>query len=239
MQPIIGLTAELESKKISVHQNYAKPLVAIGALPMVLPYTEKLPVVQEIVEKIDGLLLTGGADIDPTLFGEEPEPGLQKIDPKRDRFEMMLIQEALKADLPILAICRGNQMLNVAAGGTLVQDLFSRSNILQHHQNAPRDHESHFVDIIKDSKLFEMVNAEQLKVNSFHHQAVQEPAPGFIISATASDGVVEAIESEKHRFTVGVQWHPGDLFEKNAHAGQLFRAFVNACVQEPFIPRVL
>lgn len=239
MPSIIGLTAELESKKISVHQNYAKPLVGIGALPMVLPYTEKLPVVQEMIRAINGLMLTGGADIDPTLFGEQPEPGLQKVDPKRDRFEMMLIQEALKEDLPILAICRGNQMLNVAAGGTLQQDLFSRDNVLQHHQNAPRDHESHFVKVYDQTKLLEIVGSEQLKVNSFHHQAVKDPAPGFRISAVASDGVTEAIESDNHRFVIGVQWHPGDLAEKDAHAEKLFRAFVNACAQQPSIPKVL
>lgn len=230
MSPIIGLTASLESQKINTRQNYAEPLIKAGALPVVLPYSEKLPVIQNIIERMDGLLLTGGADIDPTLFGEEPAPGLQKVDPKRDQFELMLVQEALKSDIPILAICRGNQMLNVAAGGTLYQDLFGMANTLQHHQNAPRDHETHFVQINAGTRMYQIMNSHQLKVNSFHHSAVKDPAPGFLISAAANDGVTEAIESENHRFVIGVQWHPGDLAEKEIHAQKLFQAFAGACM---------
>ncbi|HET7580167.1 MAG TPA: gamma-glutamyl-gamma-aminobutyrate hydrolase family protein [Bacillales bacterium] len=229
MTPMIGLTASLESQKISTLQNYAEPLLKAGALPVVLPYSGKLPVIQDIINRMNGLLLTGGADINPTLFGEEPAPGLQKVDPKRDRFELMLVQEALKSDIPILAICRGNQMLNVAAGGTLYQDLFGLSHVIQHHQNAPRDHLSHSVQITADTQLHQILGFDQLKVNSFHHSAVKDPAPGFSIAATASDAVTEAIESQNHRFVLGVQWHPGDLAEKEPRARKLFQAFVGAC----------
>jgi len=237
MLPVNGVTAESISNNISLHENYMKALLKAGSIPLVLPFAKGAVEINEILAHIDGLMLTGGTDVDPELFGEEPEPGLQKVDPKRDRFEKMLILEALQKDLPIFAICRGNQMLNVAAGGTLYQDIFSLPNVLQHHQNAPRNHQSHHIQIYPGTQLSKLVTGQRWKVNSFHHQSVKDPAPGFQISAVSADGVTEAIESQQHQFVIGVQWHPSDLVDKDPNAAQLFASFVQACSSK-LTPRV-
>lgn len=230
MQPMIGVTAPLRDGKIIVSQDVMQAVLAGGGIPVVLPYTKNHDSIREMIERIDGLLLSGGVDIDPTLFGEEPLPGLGEIMPQRDELETQLIREALGQDLPILAICRGVQMLNVVAGGNMYQDVSSqKANILQHSQKAPTDHLSHFVNIEKGSKLQQIIGQERIKVNSFHHQAVKDPAPGFQVTAAASDGVVEAIESLQHTFVVGVQWHPECSVSSDEPSQKIFRAFIAAC----------
>lgn len=232
MKPIIGVTASLIQGKITLDLEMANSILHAGGIPYILPFTKEQSVVDEMIGYIDGLLLSGGVDIDPTLFGEEPIPGLGEIVPERDSLEMALIQTALKADLPIFAICRGIQILNVAAGGNMYQDLYSQeSDLLQHSQRAPRTHLSHFVQTKENSLLRNITESETFKVNSFHHQAVKDPAPGFIISAISSDGVVEAIESEKHKYVLGVQWHPEFLTSFNEISKKIFKAFIDASMR--------
>lgn len=233
MVPVIGLTADTESKKLLVKEDYVTSVLNAGGIPVIFPYTTDLTTIQALIEQVDGLLLTGGADVDPALYGEEPLLGLGQIKPDRDQFERLLVNEALQKDVPIFAICRGNQMLNIAAGGSSFQDINSQiPNIIQHKQFAPRDHLSHSVQIEKNTLLHNILGTDTIKVNSFHHQAVKTFAPGFQISALASDGVIEAIESQNHKFVLGVQWHPGSLTQKDPHAQRLFLSFIKACLPE-------
>lgn len=227
MKPIIGVTAPLSEGKITLTQDVINSILLAGGIPYILPYTKDFAVIDEIITHIDGLFLSGGVDIDPTLFGEEPIPQLGEIMPERDELETALIQRALNINMPILAICRGIQMLNVAAGGNMYQDIYSqKSDLLQHSQRAPRTHLSHFVQTMEGTMLRTISGPKAFKVNSFHHQAVKEPAPGFVVSAISSDGIIEGIESRQHDFVVGVQWHPENLSALDEISKNIFRAFI-------------
>jgi putative glutamine amidotransferase len=229
MKPIIGVTAPLIQGKITLDQDVLNSILMAGGIPYILPYTKDLSAIDDVINHINGLLLSGGVDIDPTRFGEEPIPGLGEIMPERDELETALIERALNKNLPILAICRGIQMLNVAAGGNMYQDFNSqKSGLLQHSQRAPRRHLSHFVATKEETLLRTISGSEKFKVNSFHHQAVKDPAPGFVISALSSDGVVEAIESQEHNFVLGVQWHPENLTAFDEVSQKIFSSFINA-----------
>lgn len=229
MKPIIGVTASLREGRVSVDNDVLKSVLLAGGIPYIIPYSADLSVMDEIVQHLDGLLLSGGVDIDPTFFGEEPIPNLGEIMPERDALEISLIKKALAANLPILAICRGVQILNIAAGGNMYQDLYSQKiGLLQHSQRAPETHLSHFVHLQEGTLLQTISNCTQFKVNSFHHQAVKDPAPGFIFSASSSDGVVEAIESGHHFFVLGVQWHPEHLTSFDEPSKRIFNSFIHA-----------
>jgi putative glutamine amidotransferase len=229
MKPIIGVTASLVSGKITINQDVLTSVLMAGGIPYILPYTKDMSTLENILTNINGLLLSGGVDIDPTFFGEEPIPGLGEIMPERDDLEFALIERSLQSNLPILAICRGIQMLNVAAGGNMYQDIYSqKAEVLQHSQRAPRTHLSHFVQIKEKTLLRAISGSDYFKVNSFHHQAVKDPAPGFVISAISSDGVVEAIESQKHRFVLGVQWHPENLTAFDDISKRIFNSFIHS-----------
>lgn len=228
--PVIGVTASRDDRgTLSVSREYLDAVLMAGGLPLIVPYTEDAETIRQVVERIDGLLLTGGGDIDPAWFGEEPIPGLGWIDPKRDHLEIAFIRRMMEESKPILAICRGCQILNVAAGGDMFQDLYQqREGLLQHMQKAPRSHLSHSVEVAEGSLLYRIAGNSTVKVNSFHHQAVRKVAPGFIACATAKDGVIEGVESVRHPFVLGVQWHPEHLVKTDAISRRLFKAFVQA-----------
>ncbi|QZT33498.1 gamma-glutamyl-gamma-aminobutyrate hydrolase family protein [Caldalkalibacillus thermarum TA2.A1] len=231
----IGISTGLEGeRKITLSQDNVDAVVQAGGLPFLLPNLWDASCIPEMARELDGLLLTGGGDIDPTLFGEEPHPKLGTITPRRDFFEYHLIRLFLEQNKPVLAICRGCQILNVAAGGDMYQDIGAqhKQKILQHTQLAPRAHASHYVQIEQNSLLFSIIGKERIKVNSFHHQAIRRPAPGFEVSGWASDGVIEAFESKCHRFILGIQWHPECMAVQGVQdALKLFRAFVHAASQ--------
>lgn len=231
MKPIIGITMSRENGKEQIlSKQYSDAILRAGGIPLLIPYTTEDEALIAISRKLDGLLLSGGGDIDPTLFDEEPLPGLGRIDPDRDEMEIALIEQFLSQDKPILGICRGCQILNVALGGGMYQDLPSQKpNLLQHAQNAPRHHASHTVTIEEDTILYRIYQKTVIKVNSFHHQAVREVLPPLTISAISRDGVVEAFESESNRFVVAVQWHPEEMVKTDSDALRLFAAFVEAC----------
>jgi putative glutamine amidotransferase len=228
--PVIGVTASRDDRgTLSVGKEYLESVLKAGGLPLIVPYVEDAESIRRIAERIDGLLLTGGGDIDPAWFGEEPIPGLGWIDPKRDHLEICLVRRMLEENKPILAICRGCQILNVAAGGDMFQDLYGqREGLLQHRQKAPRFHLSHSVEVAEGSLLHRIAGSSAIKVNSFHHQAVRKVAPGFIACATAKDGVIEGVESVRHPFVLGVQWHPEHLSATDDVSRRLFEAFVRA-----------
>ena len=209
MKPIIGISANLKEQFLSVSTDYIQAITEFGGVPLVIPNLQE-DAIDPIIQQIDGLLLTGGGDIDPTLFGEEPLQGLGNITPERDAFEIAITQKMLKLNKPILGICRGIQILNIAAGGDMYQDIYSQieKRLLQHTQQAPRWHATHFVHLKKGSLLGDIIQKEKVKVNSFHHQAVRNIPNEFEVSALASDGIIEAVESKINSFVMGVQWHP-------------------------------
>ena len=231
MNPVIGVSSNLKGEVLSVSTANIHAIARFGGVPIVLPNLQD-DGVDAIAEMIDGLLLTGGGDIDPTLFGEEPHPRLGNIVPERDAFEIQLVQKMLEKNKPILGICRGAQILSIAAGGDMYQDIYAQSSeqLLQHDQQAPNWHASHFVHVTKGSILSDVAGVEKFKVNSFHHQAVRNIPNGFIVSGIASDGIIEAFESENHSFVMGIQWHPESLLLKDdLVSAAIFKRFIDAC----------
>ncbi|GIM46283.1 gamma-glutamyl-gamma-aminobutyrate hydrolase [Collibacillus ludicampi] len=237
MRKRVGLTGLLhhlnpDVKGVFVGEGYTSALAKAGVLPLVIPYLYEEDEIHALAENLDGLVLTGGEDVDPTRFGEEPLPGLGEVSPERDDLEYRLVRAFMERDKPILGICRGMQVLNAALGGTLWQDLSrQKKRVLQHRQNAPRWHLSHHVFVYEGTRLASILGSSEIKVNSFHHQAVKDVAPGFIVSAVSADGVIEAFESREHRFILGVQWHPENLWRKHPLFYSLFSAFVDAVQQ--------
>lgn len=186
-----------------------------------------------VLESIDGLILTGGPDLDPEVFGEEPIPGLGKIDLPRDRFELALARQALDRGVPVLGICRGEQVLAVAAGGDLYQDLAAQKpDRLKHRQEAARDVATHHVDLGVGTLARELLGVPRIKVNSFHHQAVRRVPQGWLASALAPDGVIEAVEPDpgagRPGWALGVQWHPENMWLSEPTFLRLFRGLVEA-----------
>ncbi|MCC7179790.1 MAG: gamma-glutamyl-gamma-aminobutyrate hydrolase family protein [Acidobacteria bacterium] len=185
-----------------------------------------------IVARAGGILLTGGGDVDPALYGEAPHPSYDAAEPGRDAFEIALARAAIEADVPLLAICRGMQVVNVAGGGTLVQDIPSEiAGALTHSIPEPRFAIAHEVWVTKGSRLWtimaDRLDGESLQVNSRHHQAVRRAADGFEVTATAPDGVIEAMERPASRFCLAVQWHP-ENFWRTGEFRPLFEHFVRA-----------
>ena len=197
-----------------------------------IPITSDKEELTHILEVIDGLVMTGGEDVDPLKwFNEEPVRALGGIAPERDEFDITLIRMAVEKGLPVLAICRGEQVMNVAFGGTLYQDIPSQveGTYVKHSQNAPSSYATHTIDIDRHSKLYKILGKESVVVNSFHHQAVKNIAEGFMITARAKDGVVEAIEREGDQFVVGVQFHPEGMVSKGDDTFlPLFEALIKA-----------
>jgi len=212
--------------------NYPAALAASGALPVIIPLGLPDELLRELFERLDGLLLAGGVDVAPEEYGETAHPKLGRVDALRDATELTVARWALAADLPILGICRGIQSLNVAAGGSLYQDLAAQfPNAIRHTftpSESPWEQPTHGVGVTAGSRLASIFGIEHLAVNSFHHQAVKQLAPGFVPTARADDGVVEGIEDPARRFVVGVQWHPEGMFQTDPLARQLFAAFVDA-----------
>ena len=223
---------ELEGKDYTVSLDNAHAVLQAGGIPVMLPYIEDEPDIDELIKTLDGLYLTGGDDIDPTLFGEEPLPNLGVILPSRDAFELKLIQKFLSLDKPILAVCRGCQILNIAVGGDMYQDIGSqvKEQILQHQQRAPKSHGSHFVEVPEGTLLHQISGSKRFKVNSRHHQANRTVPSPFRVSGVSSDGIVEAIESKTHTFVLGVQWHPENMVLAGDEPSlKIYEKFIKAC----------
>ena len=222
MKPRIGITP------CTRVDDYVESVARAGAEPVVLSNRQDP---RAVLDRVDGILLTGGLDVDPALYGEAPHPATE-ASPERDRFEVPLSQAALERDVPVLAICRGVQVLNVAAGGTLVQDIPSavRSD-LAHSIDVPKDKIAHGVHVTAGTRLAGALGPgtplDCCSVNSRHHQSVGKVAPEFVVSAVSPDGVIEAIERPGAAFCVGVQWHPENFWRSGEFAG-LFDALVAA-----------
>ncbi len=208
--PLIGITGNYENGSLTLAQGYYQSVLKAGGIPFVIPPHEDMNLLTGTLENIDGILLTGGGDINPLFLDQEPLPSLHGINPYRDRQELMLVRLAADRQIPMLGICRGMQVMNAALGGTLHQDIYTEisGQLLKHSQDMERSFPSHTVSVTKESLLYKIMQREKLPVNSFHHQAVNIPAPGFRVSAIAPDNVTEAIESTECKPMLGVQWHP-------------------------------
>lgn len=229
--PLIGITCAWneDEERFYLGRHYVRAVETAGGLPVALPALVREGGVEGLLGVLDGLLLAGGGDLDPFYFGEEPLPVTGEIAPERDRFELALARGALRLGLPVLGICRGLQVLNVAAGGTLYQDLAQAvPRPLKHYQQAPRWYATHGFTVAGGSRLAGIMGAGYRRVNSFHHQAVARVAPGFRATAWAPDGVVEAVEATGPGFALGVQFHPEGMAEQDAGCLALFAALVEA-----------
>ncbi len=234
MRPPIGILCSLTSGASDSPQNtcphaYCRAVLAAGGAPVLIPYSEDPDATTTALSLVRAVLITGGVDVDPQAYGQEPQRALGEISPQRDEIDKVAVDFALRRpDLPVLGICRGVQALNAFAGGTLIQDIPSRvPEAVKHTQSAPNWHGTHSIAIEPGSVFASAVGEAPLMVNSFHHQAVDEPAEGFRIVARARDGVCEALEREGARFCVGVQFHPEHMVGRQDRLVALFSRFVD------------
>jgi putative glutamine amidotransferase len=232
-RPLVGLTtsASVDAYPERAYTNaaYLRAVQDAGGIPILLPPQLTVLAREELWRRLDALVLTGGGDLDPARFGEPRHPTVYDVSTARDELEMDLTRRALAEEVPLLAICRGIQVLNVALGGTLYQDIPSdlRSPI-DHTQKERRDQPTHAVKMQEGSRLAKILGRLEIDVNSFHHQAIKDLGSRLTAVGVAPDGVIEAVEVADHPFAVAVQWHPEDLVAHDAAARGVFRAVVEA-----------
>ena len=232
VKPIIGLVPLIDAARDSLWMlpGYMEGVADAGGLPMMLPLTENGGDLDRLCALCDGLLLTGGQDVSPALYGQTPLPECGETCPRRDAMETGLLRRAMALDMPVLGICRGIQFVNAALGGTLWQDLpTQRPSDVCHRQRAPYDAPSHQVELLPDAPLARLLGKNTLGVNSYHHQAVRKLAPCLRPMALSPDGLTEAAYHPGCRFLWAVQWHPEFAWKTSADARAIFRAFVEAC----------
>lgn len=208
-RPIIGITGNYDTGKCTLLEGYYRSVLEVGGTPLIIPPCDDTDMMVSLLDRVDALILSGGGDINPLYLGEEPLRELGGINPARDWHELMLVRLAANRQIPILGICRGIQVMTAALGGKLYQDIYREASAtLKHSQDTERHVCSHTVRIASGSLLHRILGTEMLPVNSFHHQAVKEAAPGFAATAYSADGIIEAMESTQHKSMLGVQWHP-------------------------------
>ncbi len=220
-------------KRSYVNDDYILSVIKNGGIPLIIPFTEDLEVVKEQISNVDGLILSGGHDVDPAFYGEEPSQKLGEIFPERDIFDFELIKCAKEKNIPILGICRGYQIINVYHGGSLYQDLsYNKDCYVKHWQAHSPKLVTHSVELDKDSILYKLFNENEIRVNSFHHQIIKDVGKGFKVTATAKDGVIEAIESTEYKYLVGVQWHPEMLHSSVDKMNNIFKSLIEEATNE-------
>ena len=229
---LIGVTPTQNDQngQITINPDYMDAVRRAGGLPVLLPLYADEASLRAVLAHVDGLVLTGGADVDPALYGEEKLPCCGDLAPERDKMESALCRMALAMDKPLLAICRGHQMLNVALGGSLYQDIAEQFGTAIRHprSDVPRT-PVHAVAVAPGSLLHQAAGQDTLQVNSRHHQGVKRLAPGAAACGVAEDGLIEAIEVPGKRFVLGVQWHPESMSAVRPEAQALFNALVKSC----------
>jgi len=216
-----------------MNQRYSRVVAAAGGLPVMIPLLDDEDTLRALYDRMDGVLIPGGVDLDPATYGEAALPTCGRLDPARDRVELMFARWALDESKPLFGLCRGLQILNVAMGGSLYQDIAAQRSDAIKHDYFPtagyaRDHLAHPVTVTSGSRLDAIVGTAPLRVNSMHHQAVKDLAPGLVATAVAPDGVIEAVESTGSQFVLGVQWHPESLTERDPRMHRLLTGFVGA-----------
>lgn len=235
-KPVIGYTLDFEIGGVdqfslypwyAIRENYLSSTTQAGGVPLPLPH--ELDLVDDYLDMLDGLLVTGGDfDIPPHYYHQEISSDKVTLKERRTAFELAMVRGALERDMPVLGICGGQQLLAVALGGSLIQHIPDTiENPLQHEQPNPRNEAGHPVTLVKDSQLFEIIGKSEIMVNSAHHQSVDNAGDKLKVTATASDGVIEAVECRDYKFCIGVQWHPE--FHITDADTKLFEAFIKAC----------
>jgi len=223
-KPIIGITLDIEESGnyskfpwYAIRKNYLDCVYKFGGLPF--PIFHETKAIKELCNNIDGLIITGGNfDINPLIYGNKNTNSRNKKN-QRTNFELKIFNNFFHLNKPILGICGGEQLINVACGGNLIQDIYKiTKNTINHEQQEPRDETSHKIKIRKESKLFEILNNKECMVNSAHHQSIKELGKDILLSAFSSDGIIEAIEHTKHKWCIGVQWHPEFLITNEDNA---------------------
>lgn len=240
-KPIIGISgSELIDqggmfpgyRRSYVNEDYVDSVIKNGGVPFIIPFSEDDEVIKSQLDHVQALILSGGHDVDPNLYGEEPLPKLGEIWPARDHFDMLLLKTAEEKGIPVLGICRGFQIINVFHGGSLYQDISYRNQTtLKHDQGHTPSLPTHGVTVKRDSKLFEILGHQAIRVNSFHHLLAKTLGEGLIANAKASDDVVEGLESE-NGLVIGVQWHPEMLHNNRqvAYQNNLFKYIIEKAV---------
>lgn len=248
MTPLIAITGSryrrdtklpgIPLQAVSLSDDYAQGIEHAGGLPLVIPFLESKSALEAMATRVDGVLLSGGEDIDPLLYGDEPQMGLGEITPERDELEIELVRLMRQQRKPVLGICRGMQLMNVAFGGTLYQDLPREwKGKIQHAQRRARNHVSHSVTVAPESRMSSLLFTDpsellEIRVNSFHHQAVKQIAPGFVPTAWDGEGLIEAMEAGTDEFLLAVQWHPENLWRSYPIFLRLFQGLVEAATQQ-------
>ena len=239
--PVIGITADFAEANTNAKreptlflaQRYYRAVEQAGAMPLVLPPFSSVAAIRRSLRLLDGLIISGGGfDIHPSYYGEKPLKQLGVVKAQRTEFELAIPTAALKLDLPLLGICGGAQALNVVLGGSLYQDIKTQvPSAAEHEQSEKKTYGGHFVEIPNSTRLRAIVQRRRIEVNTTHHQAVKQLGNGLIINAVADDGIIEGIESTRHRFAVGVQWHPEVLAPRRIDQRRIFDEFVAAAMR--------
>jgi putative glutamine amidotransferase len=235
LKPLIGIPTRTMQEETIVRYaglaTYTRAVDLAGGIPVLIPLNLSDDTLRALFDKLDGLLFQGGVDVHPREYGEPVEPFCGEIDPARDAVELQLLRWAFAENKPTLGICRGIQMMNVAAGGSLYQDIPAQLGSPIQHQHVkgnPYDFHAHPIEIEADSQLANALGTTRLEVNSLHHQALKQIAPGFRVVARAPDGVIEGIEATQARFALGVQFHPEWMLDDDPRMIGIFKAFIQA-----------
>ena len=234
MKPLIGLTSQHKysnSIKLNkINTTYIDAIERAGAVPIILPVVEEIESIDRYLDVIQGLVLTGGEDISPLLYGQEPSREVDTISFDRDNMEMEIFKRAYSKGIPILGICRGIQMINVALGGTLYQDIYREvPDAIGHISGFSIGGGYHTIEIVKDSKMYEIFKRDKIQVNSQHHQSVRDIGENLKVNAYSPDGVIEGIESTNDKFVFGVQFHPEAMIYRHKEILNIFKYFIGHC----------
>jgi len=238
-RPLIGITGLVTRyidpphlPMVSLNERYVRAVATAGGAPLIIAPGLDVESLTEMFERLDGILLSGGGDMDPAFYGEAPHPAVYEVNPDRDRAEVQLARWAVEREKPVMSICRGIQVFNVALGGSLIQDIPSQvPSALTHMFDAKtvaRNHIAHTIQIDPGTQLRALIGSERANVNSWHHQSIKHVAPALKVTACAPDGVIEAVEIPDHRFSVAVQWHPEWLYDQQPEMLRLFEGLVRA-----------
>ena len=233
-KPLIAVAPLYDDERESIWMlpDYCDMISACGAIALMVPYKGTPGQIEQVTRMCSGLLLTGGQDVSPQVYGQRVQPCCGHCNSLRDELDRTLLDIALDADMPVLGICRGLQLINAHLGGTLYQDLGSQCpSEVCHSMRPPYNRVQHLVEVLPQTPLAHVLGAGEMGVNSYHHQAVRETAPGLAVQALSDDGLVEALSLPSARFLLATQWHPENLFREDESAAAILRAFVHACAR--------
>lgn len=241
MKPVIGISGSIlinkgnafcGYRKSYVNQDYVESVLRAGGIPFIIPFNEDMQATKEMVDKVDGIILSGGHDVDPKNYNEEPLLKIGEIFPERDAFDMTLYRCAVESKKPVLGICRGFQIINVIEGGNLYQDLsYADFVTIKHNQGDNPTQSTHSVKL-EDGTVLKTILGEKTRVNSFHHQIIKEVADGFKIVAKSPDGVIESIQKiTDDMFVMGIQWHPEMLSKNRSEMQEIFNVLIKKVIE--------